>query len=134
MRTAAPCSITARRRSSVPSTRPAANSTASSVNPSAEPSSYPQIPRTRQKKRRVPAVGSRKVVVDFPEPLFEQTERAATELAMNRSALLRSPVERYLEALHRKRLEEELAAGYVANAELDRRIAAEFSSVDYETF
>src|ERR1022692_4310031 len=47
MRTAAPCSITARRRSSVPSTRPAANSTASSVNPSAEPSSYPQIPRTR---------------------------------------------------------------------------------------
>src|ERR1017187_8009547 len=35
MRTAAPCSITARRRSSVPSTRPAANSTASSVNPRA---------------------------------------------------------------------------------------------------
>src|ERR1035438_9955897 len=47
LRKAAPCSITARRRSSVPSTRPAANSTASSVNPSAEPSSYPQIPRTR---------------------------------------------------------------------------------------
>jgi metal-responsive CopG/Arc/MetJ family transcriptional regulator len=87
-----------------------------------------------EKKRRVPAVGSRKVVVDFPEPLFEQTERAAAELAINRSALIRSAVERYLEALHRKRLEEELAAGYVANAELDRRIAAEFSSVDYETF
>jgi metal-responsive CopG/Arc/MetJ family transcriptional regulator len=85
-------------------------------------------------KRRVPAVGSRKVVVDFPEPLFEQTERAATELAINRSVLIRSAVERYLEALHRKRLEEELAAGYVANAELDRRIAAEFSAVDYETF
>src|ERR1039457_442228 len=49
MRTAAPCSITARRRSSALSTRPAANSTASSVNPSAEPSSYPQIPRTRRK-------------------------------------------------------------------------------------
>src|ERR1039458_2529992 len=47
MRTAAPCSITARRRGSALSTRPAANSTASSVNPSAEPSSYPQIPRTR---------------------------------------------------------------------------------------
>jgi len=31
-------------------------------------------------------------------------------------------------------LEQELAAGYAANAELDRRIAAEFSSVDYETF
>src|ERR1019366_3337408 len=56
MRTAAPCSITARRRSSVPSTRPAANSTASSVNPSAEPSSYPQIPRTRHCNQHV-AVG-----------------------------------------------------------------------------
>src|ERR1039458_7818234 len=56
MRTAAPCSITARRRSSALSTRPAANSTASSVNPSAEPSSYPQIPRTRPKKSLV-AVG-----------------------------------------------------------------------------
>ena len=28
----------------------------------------------------------------------------------------------------------ELAAGYAANAELDRTIAAEFASVDYETF
>src|ERR1035441_2975891 len=55
MRTAAPCSITARRRSSVPSTRPAANSTASSVNPSAEPSSYPQIPRTRQLRSPITA-------------------------------------------------------------------------------
>src|ERR1039457_1357418 len=85
-------------------------------------------------KRRVPAVGSRNVVVDLPETLFEQPESAATELAIARSALIRSPVERYLEALHRKRLEEELAAEYAANAELDRRIAAEFSSVDYETF
>src|ERR1035438_7141195 len=56
MRTAAPCSITARRRSSALSTRPAANSTASSVNPSAEPSSYPQIPRTRQKERFLPRI------------------------------------------------------------------------------
>jgi hypothetical protein len=47
--------------------------------------------------------------------------------------LIRSAVEQYFEALHRKRLEGELAAGYVANADLDRRIAAEFSSVDYET-
>ena len=77
---------------------------------------------------------SRKVVIDFPEPLFERTERMAAELAINRSALIRSAVEQYLAALHRKRLEEELAAGYIANADLDRKIAAEFSSVDYETF
>jgi hypothetical protein len=89
-----------------------------------------------ESRARVPRAGapSRKVVIDFPEPLFEQTERAAAELAINRSALIRSAVERYLDALHRKRMEQELAAGYAANADLDRRIAAEFSSVDYETF
>jgi metal-responsive CopG/Arc/MetJ family transcriptional regulator len=93
--------------------------------------------RGERRKIRVPGAGppgSRKVVIDFPKPLFERTERAAAELAINRSALIRSAVDQYLEALHRKRLDEELAAGYAANAELDRRIAAEFSSVDYETF
>src|ERR1017187_5128949 len=48
MRTAAPCSITAPAGRRATSALPAANSAASSVNPSAEPSSYPQIPRTRQ--------------------------------------------------------------------------------------
>src|ERR1039458_5469925 len=47
MRMAARCFITVQRRSSAPSTQPAANSTASSVTPSADHSSYPQIPRTR---------------------------------------------------------------------------------------
>jgi hypothetical protein len=42
-----PLFTTARKSSNTPSMRPAANSTASSVNLSAEPASYPQIPRTR---------------------------------------------------------------------------------------
>jgi metal-responsive CopG/Arc/MetJ family transcriptional regulator len=93
--------------------------------------------RGERRKTRVPeagASGARKVVIDFPEPLFERTQRAAAELDVNRSALVRSAVEQYLEALHRRKLDEELAAGYVANAELDRRVAAEFSAADYETF
>src|ERR1700730_5947832 len=47
--TAAHCATTARKRSNAPSIRPAANSTASSVNLSPEPSSYPHFPRTKQK-------------------------------------------------------------------------------------
>jgi len=66
--------------------------------------------------------------------LFERTERAAAELAVDLSSLIRSAVEQYLEALHRKNLDVELAAGYAANADLDRALAAQFSSVDYETF
>jgi hypothetical protein len=65
--------------------------------------------KSREGKRRVrvPEAGapaSRKAATDFPEPLPRG-----------------------------KRLDEELAEGYAANAELDRRIAAEFASVDYET-
>jgi len=78
------------------------------------------------------ASGSRKAAIDFTKPFFQRTERAAVDLAVNRRSPIRSAIERYLAALRRKRLEEELAAGYAANAELDRRIAAEFSSVDYE--
>src|SRR5260370_42184188 len=51
MPTAAHSSTTARKRSNTPSMRPAANSTASSVNLSAELASYPQISQTRPKIR-----------------------------------------------------------------------------------
>lgn len=80
------------------------------------------------------AAASRKVVVDFPEPLFRETQRAAADLSTNRSSLVRAAVEHYLEGLRRKKLDEELAAGYAANSALDRGIADEFSAVDYETF
>jgi metal-responsive CopG/Arc/MetJ family transcriptional regulator len=93
--------------------------------------------RTARKRGSLPAAdtsASRKVVVDFPAPLFRETERVVAEIGTNRSKLIRCAVEQYLEALQRKRLEQELAAGYVANSALDRRIAEEFSAVDYETF
>ena len=88
----------------------------------------------RTARRRAAAAASRRVVVKFPTPLFTETERAAVETGASRSELIRCAVEQYLEALQRKRLEQELAAGYVANAALDRRIAEEFSAVDYGTF
>lgn len=93
--------------------------------------------RTARKRGSLPPAAmaaSRKVVVDFPAPLFRETERVVAEIGTNRSKLIRRAVEQYLEALQRKRLEQELAAGYVANSALDRRIAEEFSAVDYEAF
>ena len=89
--------------------------------------------RKRGSLRLAAAAAPRKVVVEFPGPLFTETERAATEIGTSRSNLIRCAVEQYLEALHRKGLERELAAGYVANSALDRRIAEEFSAVDYGT-
>jgi metal-responsive CopG/Arc/MetJ family transcriptional regulator len=93
--------------------------------------------RTARKRGSLPSAAtaaSRKVVIRFPGPLFRETERVAAETGITRSELIRCAVEQYLEALERKRLEQELAAGYAANSALDRRIAEEFSAVDYETF
>lgn len=80
------------------------------------------------------ATVARRVAVDLPEPLFRRVEHAAQELSVNRSELIRQGIERFLEELHRARLERELAEGYIANAKLDRAIAEEFSAVDYESF
>lgn len=93
--------------------------------------------KTARKRGSLPSgatAASRKVVVDFPAPLFRETERAVAEIGTSRSKLVRCAVEQYLEALQRQRLEQELAAGYVANSTLDRGIAEEFSAADYEAF
>jgi metal-responsive CopG/Arc/MetJ family transcriptional regulator len=93
--------------------------------------------RTARKRRSPPpaaTAASRKVVVRFPAPLVRETERVAAETGTSRSKLIRCAVEQYLGALQRKKLEQELAAGYVANSALDRRIAEEFSAVDHGTF
>ena len=88
----------------------------------------------RGPRRRKAASGSRRVVVELPAPLFEGAERATRELSISRSDLIRQAVQQFIETLHRDRLARELAEGYQANAKLDRRIAAEFAAVDYETF
>jgi metal-responsive CopG/Arc/MetJ family transcriptional regulator len=78
------------------------------------------------------AAATKKIVVDLPASLIERTERAAARLATPRSKLIRSAVERFLQQLERESLAEELAEGYVANADMDRRIAREFSYVESE--
>lgn len=81
----------------------------------------------------MPAVATRKrVIVEFPITLLRRAEQAATQLSTNRSQLIRSAVERFLEALQKQKLEQELAAGYRANAALDRQICVEFANVDSE--
>jgi len=63
--------------------------------------------RPRRKTNSAPPIPTtRRVVIDFPEPLFRETERAVAELSTSRSSLVRAAVEQYLEALRMKRLEE----------------------------
>lgn len=79
---------------------------------------------------RATAAKAKRVVIDFPEQLFEATEDAATELAINRSSLIREAVQQFLEARYRQKLERELAEGYIANAASARIVAEEMMTAE----
>lgn len=80
----------------------------------------------------MPALATKRVMIEFPEKLLECTEQAAAQLATTRSTVIRSAVEDYLKVMHRRELERVLAEGYAANAALNRQISDEFSYVDSE--
>jgi len=73
---------------------------------------------------------ARRVVVEFPASLLNRAEGVLPELGINRSELIRNAVERYLEALQRAKLEQELAEGYIANAAQAESLCEEFAYVD----
>ncbi len=72
----------------------------------------------------------RKIAIDFPAALYEETETAVRELAMNRSTFVRQAVAYYLNDMRNKRLEEELAQGYIANAACARQVAEELMNAE----
>lgn len=95
------------------------------------------LPKGRQAKSRKErllstATATKKVIVEFSETLLKETEEAASQLSTDRSKLIRSAVESYLEQLKKAKLEEALAEGYRTHGELDRQIAEEFAHSDNE--
>jgi metal-responsive CopG/Arc/MetJ family transcriptional regulator len=77
-------------------------------------------------------MATRKVIVEFSERLLRETEDAASQMSTDRSKLIRSAVESYLEQRKKAELEAALAEGYRIHAALDREIAAEFAHSDNE--
>jgi metal-responsive CopG/Arc/MetJ family transcriptional regulator len=89
--------------------------------------------KSRIKIKRIAATrAGRKIIVEFPATLYTETEKATTELSINRSTLIRCAVREYLDKLRREELDKELAEGYVANASQARETAEAFSHVDSE--
>jgi metal-responsive CopG/Arc/MetJ family transcriptional regulator len=78
------------------------------------------------------STGTKRVIVEFPEDLLKQAEKAASELSTDRSKLIRSAVETFLEDRAAMQLEAELAEGYRSFATHDLAIAKEFEYVDSE--
>ena len=85
-----------------------------------------KITATRPRKERL--------LVEFPESLLKRADEAARELNKNRSELIRTAVEQFLQGMATKRLELELAAAYTANAQRNVELAEEFTNVDREGF
>ena len=72
----------------------------------------------------------KRVLVPFPENLLRQTDEAARQLSTNRSKLIRTAVQFFLERRKMAQLAKDLAAGYAANADFDRQVAEEFAHLD----
>ena len=90
-----------------------------------------------RKRRRASArdsapskASAKKIVVDFPAALYAETEAAVQGLATNRSSFVRQAVAFYLDEIRRKKLEQALIEGYLANADSARRIAEEFMNAE----
>jgi len=89
--------------------------------------------KRRRRSVAAPAVkptAVKKVVTDFPVPLFQAAERAAHELSMNRSCFIRTAIESFLRNREKEKLEQAIAESFRANAELDRQLVDEFKYAD----
>jgi metal-responsive CopG/Arc/MetJ family transcriptional regulator len=86
-----------------------------------------------KRKHNVPAITARaqkKIVVDFPEPLYTETENAVAELSTSRSDLIRSAVREFIAKRRQEKLEAELIEGYTANAAIAREVAEELAQFE----
>jgi metal-responsive CopG/Arc/MetJ family transcriptional regulator len=91
------------------------------------------LPQTSRKPSSARS-GKERVLVEFPESLLRRADEAARKMHKNRSELIRTAVECHLNEIEARRFEQELAAAYVANADMNLELIEEFAHVDRETF
>jgi predicted transcriptional regulator len=85
-------------------------------------------------KGRTVRPGRERVLVEFSDNLLKRTDEAASRMEKNRSELIRTAVEQLLNGMEKEKFEKELAAAYVANAQMNLELAEEFAHVDSEGF
>jgi len=88
--------------------------------------------RTPKPAKALAHRAGRKVIVELPASLYAETEKATAQLSINRSTLIRSALQEYLDKWRKVELESELAEGYIANASQARQTAEAFSQIDSE--
>jgi predicted transcriptional regulator len=84
------------------------------------------------RKRRFVRAGRERVLVEFPSSLLQRADEAASQLEKNRSELIRTAVEHWVDRIERKRFEAQLAAAYAANSGMNQELAEDFRNIDLE--
>ena len=73
---------------------------------------------------------TKRILIEFPENLLERTEAAAEELSTDRSKLIRSAVENFLESMEQQRIQRELEEAYAANANFALLVCDDLAHLD----
>lgn len=76
------------------------------------------------------AARAKKISVDIPRSLYEETEEIVSKRHITKSVFVREAIEHYLGDIKRTTLERELEEGYATYASLSDRIHREFEYVD----
>ena len=77
-------------------------------------------------------VGTKKVILEFPEPLLERTDALARALNSDRSKFIRAAVEEKLERLEREQLELALKRAYEVKAKTALELYKDFEQTQIE--
>lgn len=83
-----------------------------------------------QGRRMGASSATKKVIVEFPTELLQRAEETASQMSTDRSKLIRFAVEVFVNRSEKQRFEQELAEGYAANDDANRRIRREFAHLD----
>ena len=74
----------------------------------------------------------KKISLNLPVPVLEKAEEEAARLKITRSDIVRKALESYVKSISEARLKRELKEGYIANAELAKKVCEEWKFVDAE--
>jgi hypothetical protein len=94
--------------------------------------SVPSMPATAAKKAPIPTAvpASRRVLVEFPEPLLEKASELAGEKGTNRSRLIRKALEQYVRFHEQEKLKRELAEAYAQNSDVSLLVSGWFRGTE----
>lgn len=77
-------------------------------------------------------MSKKRINFDLPYTKYSEIKQLMAEKDMKQTNFIREALEEYIKKIKREKLEEELKEGYLAKANLNRKICEEFKHADEE--